>query len=239
MREGAQVAIVGRPNSGKSSLFNRLAGAGRAIVTDIPGTTRDLVTEVIDIDGAAITLVDTAGLHGAPADAVEEEGIARARAAAARRRPGDRRARSIAADERRRSRAARARRRSRPRSSSRTSATCQPPGIRSMREFRRCRFPRQTARVSTISAGRSEHVCRQRSPARHAGGHEHAPRGPADEGPRGASACGTGRARGHDGRVRGGRSCRGARPAGRGDGRANAGRRARGNLQPVLHWKVK
>jgi tRNA modification GTPase len=83
VREGAQVAIIGRPNSGKSSLFNRLAGVGRAIVTDIPGTTRDLVTEVIDIDGAAITVVDTAGVHGSPADAVELEGIARARAAEA------------------------------------------------------------------------------------------------------------------------------------------------------------
>jgi tRNA modification GTPase len=83
VREGAQVAIIGRPNSGKSSLFNRLAGAGRAIVTDIPGTTRDLVTEVIDIDGAAITLVDTAGVHASPADPVEVEGIARARAAEA------------------------------------------------------------------------------------------------------------------------------------------------------------
>lgn len=82
VREGAQVAILGRPNSGKSSLFNRLAGSGRAIVTDIPGTTRDLVTEVVDIRGAAITLVDTAGLHGAAADAVEQEGIARAHAAA-------------------------------------------------------------------------------------------------------------------------------------------------------------
>jgi len=81
VREGAQVAILGRPNSGKSSLFNRLAGSGRAIVTDIPGTTRDLVTEVVDIDGAAITLVDTAGLHGAAADAVEQEGISRAHAA--------------------------------------------------------------------------------------------------------------------------------------------------------------
>jgi tRNA modification GTPase len=81
VREGARVAIVGRPNSGKSSLFNRLAGVDRAIVTDIPGTTRDLVTEVVDVDGAAITLVDTAGLHGSPADAVEQEGIARARAA--------------------------------------------------------------------------------------------------------------------------------------------------------------
>ncbi len=81
IREGAQVAILGRPNTGKSSLFNRLAGAGRAIVTDIPGTTRDLVTEVIDLDGAAITLVDTAGLHAEAADAVEAEGISRAHAA--------------------------------------------------------------------------------------------------------------------------------------------------------------
>ncbi len=81
VREGAQAAIVGRPNSGKSSLFNRLAGAGRAIVTDIPGTTRDLVTEVVDIAGVAVTLVDTAGLRATAADAVEEEGIARAHAA--------------------------------------------------------------------------------------------------------------------------------------------------------------
>jgi tRNA modification GTPase len=81
VREGAQVAIVGRPNSGKSSLFNRLAGAARAIVTDIPGTTRDLVTEVVDVDGIAVTLVDTAGLRATAADAVEEEGIARAHAA--------------------------------------------------------------------------------------------------------------------------------------------------------------
>ena len=81
VREGAQVAIVGRPNAGKSSLFNRLAGAGRAIVTEIPGTTRDLVTDVVDIEGTAITLVDTAGLHGVPSDAVEREGIGRARAA--------------------------------------------------------------------------------------------------------------------------------------------------------------
>jgi tRNA modification GTPase len=81
VREGAHVVILGRPNSGKSSLFNRLAGSGRAIVTDIPGTTRDLVTETIDIEGMAITLVDTAGLHGSPSDAVEQEGIARARAA--------------------------------------------------------------------------------------------------------------------------------------------------------------
>ncbi len=81
VREGAHVAIVGRPNAGKSSLFNRLAGAARAIVTEIPGTTRDLLTELVDLDGLAVTLIDTAGLHGAAADAVEEEGIARARSA--------------------------------------------------------------------------------------------------------------------------------------------------------------
>ncbi len=81
VREGAQIAIVGRPNTGKSSLFNRLAGAGRAIVTDIPGTTRDLLTEVIDLDGIALTLVDTAGLRATPSDAVEAEGMARAHAA--------------------------------------------------------------------------------------------------------------------------------------------------------------
>lgn len=78
IREGAQVAIVGPPNSGKSSLFNYLAGAGRAIVTNVPGTTRDLLTEVVDIDGIPITLVDTAGVRTTPADAIEAEGIARA-----------------------------------------------------------------------------------------------------------------------------------------------------------------
>jgi len=81
IREGAEVALVGRPNSGKSSLFNRLAGTPRAIVTDIPGTTRDLLTELVDIDGLPITLVDTAGLREAGQDAVETEGIARARGA--------------------------------------------------------------------------------------------------------------------------------------------------------------
>jgi tRNA modification GTPase len=81
VREGAQIAIVGRPNTGKSSLFNRLAGAGRAIVTDIPGTTRDLLTEIIDLDGIALTLVDTAGLRATPSDVVEAEGMARAHGA--------------------------------------------------------------------------------------------------------------------------------------------------------------
>ena len=78
LREGLQVAIVGRPNVGKSTLFNALVGAPRAIVTDVPGTTRDLVTEVIDLDGLRVTLVDTAGLRDA-ADAIEAEGVARSR----------------------------------------------------------------------------------------------------------------------------------------------------------------
>lgn len=77
IREGATVVISGRPNVGKSSLFNALAGADRAIVTAIPGTTRDLVTEPVEIEGIAVTLVDTAGLHDA-GDAVEREGMVRA-----------------------------------------------------------------------------------------------------------------------------------------------------------------
>ena len=84
VREGAQVVILGRPNSGKSTLFNALAGARRAIVTEIPGTTRDLLTEVIDVHGIAVTVVDTAGIRQNPTDAVEQEGIARARSAAGR-----------------------------------------------------------------------------------------------------------------------------------------------------------
>ena len=83
IREGLTVAIVGRPNAGKSSLFNRLAGAARAIVTDVPGTTRDLLTERVDIGGVPFTIVDTAGQRSAAGDAIEEEGIARARAAGA------------------------------------------------------------------------------------------------------------------------------------------------------------
>jgi tRNA modification GTPase len=80
VREGLQIAIVGRPNVGKSSLFNALVGASRAIVTDVPGTTRDLVTEVIDLEGLRVTLVDTAGLRDT-ADLVEAEGVARSRQA--------------------------------------------------------------------------------------------------------------------------------------------------------------
>jgi tRNA modification GTPase len=80
VREGLQVAIVGKPNVGKSSLFNALVGVSRAIVTDVPGTTRDLVTEVMDLDGLRVTLVDTAGLRPTD-DAIEAEGVARARQA--------------------------------------------------------------------------------------------------------------------------------------------------------------
>ncbi len=81
IREGMQLVIVGRPNAGKSSLFNALAGARRAIVTDRPGTTRDLLTETVEIDGIPITLVDTAGVNAAAVDPVELEGMARAAAA--------------------------------------------------------------------------------------------------------------------------------------------------------------
>jgi tRNA modification GTPase len=81
LRDGLQVVIAGRPNAGKSSLFNRLAGAGRAIVTEVPGTTRDLLTETVEISGIPVTLVDTAGMNTAAIDPVELEGMARALAA--------------------------------------------------------------------------------------------------------------------------------------------------------------
>lgn len=80
IREGAAVAIVGAPNVGKSSLFNTLLNANRAIVTAIPGTTRDLLTEQADIGGLSLSLIDTAGVRDT-ADVVEREGVARARAA--------------------------------------------------------------------------------------------------------------------------------------------------------------
>jgi tRNA modification GTPase len=79
LRDGLHVVIAGPPNAGKSSLLNALAGSERAIVTDIAGTTRDLLREVVQLDGIELTLVDTAGLRSA-ADRVEAEGIRRARA---------------------------------------------------------------------------------------------------------------------------------------------------------------
>lgn len=77
LREGITVVIAGRPNAGKSSLLNRLAGDDVAIVTDIPGTTRDVLRETIHIDGMPIKIIDTAGLRESP-DVVEQEGIKRA-----------------------------------------------------------------------------------------------------------------------------------------------------------------
>ena len=76
MHSGITLAIVGRPNVGKSSLFNRLLEQDRAIVTEIPGTTRDLVSEVAAIDGIPIKFVDTAGIRSGQ-DLVETLGIER------------------------------------------------------------------------------------------------------------------------------------------------------------------
>jgi tRNA modification GTPase len=83
LREGMTVVIAGPPNAGKSSLLNRLAGYDAAIVTAIPGTTRDVLRERISIDGMPLHVLDTAGLREA-SDVVEEEGIRRAQAEMAR-----------------------------------------------------------------------------------------------------------------------------------------------------------
>jgi tRNA modification GTPase len=79
--EGLNAVILGAPNAGKSTLLNRLVGSERAIVTPIPGTTRDLLRETIDIGGLPVTLIDTAGLRTSD-DPVEGIGIERAREAA-------------------------------------------------------------------------------------------------------------------------------------------------------------
>jgi tRNA modification GTPase len=76
LREGIHVVLAGQPNVGKSSLLNRLAGEDIAIVTEIPGTTRDAIRQVIDIDGVPMNIIDTAGLRE-PRDPVEKIGIAR------------------------------------------------------------------------------------------------------------------------------------------------------------------
>src|SRR5947207_2653973 len=78
LRDGLSVAIAGPPNAGKSSLLNRLAGYDAAIVTDIPGTTRDPLREHLTLDGLPVTIVDPAGLRES-ADPVEREGLRRAR----------------------------------------------------------------------------------------------------------------------------------------------------------------
>src|SRR5207253_7812789 len=76
LRRGVRAAIVGHPNAGKSSLLNQLLGRERAIVSAIPGTTRDTIEETADIRGLPIIFIDTAGLRDAE-DAIEREGVRR------------------------------------------------------------------------------------------------------------------------------------------------------------------
>jgi len=78
LRDGIQLVLAGRPNAGKSSLLNALTGCDTAIVTDVPGTTRDVIREHIDIDGLPVHVVDTAGLRGAEG-IIEQEGVRRAK----------------------------------------------------------------------------------------------------------------------------------------------------------------
>ena len=80
LREGVSVAIVGPPNAGKSSLLNALLGVERAIVSEIPGTTRDTIEETLGIEGVPVRLIDTAGIR-AHADRLESAGIERTRRA--------------------------------------------------------------------------------------------------------------------------------------------------------------
>lgn len=82
LKDGLRVALVGRPNVGKSSLFNGLLSSDRAIVTEIPGTTRDTISEVINIEGIPVLITDTAGVRSSP-DRIEELGIERTRRAIA------------------------------------------------------------------------------------------------------------------------------------------------------------
>ncbi len=80
VRDGMTLVLTGKPNAGKSSVMNALAGRDTAIVTAIPGTTRDILREEIELDGLPLHIIDTAGLHDSP-DEVEQEGIRRARQA--------------------------------------------------------------------------------------------------------------------------------------------------------------
>ena len=81
IRDGIRIVLAGSPNAGKSTLLNALAGREAAIVSPLAGTTRDRIEVPVMRDGVAYLLTDTAGLHAAPADVVEEIGIARARSA--------------------------------------------------------------------------------------------------------------------------------------------------------------
>jgi len=83
IREGVSIAIIGAPNAGKSSLMNALAGSDVAIVSDIAGTTRDIVETRLDLGGVVATVADTAGLRGMTGDVIEAEGVKRAKARAA------------------------------------------------------------------------------------------------------------------------------------------------------------
>ncbi len=82
LRDGLKVTLVGRPNVGKSSLFNSLLATDRAIVTDIPGTTRDSLSEIVSLEGIPVLLIDTAGVR-ASGDQIENLGVARTRRAMA------------------------------------------------------------------------------------------------------------------------------------------------------------
>lgn len=79
IRNGVSVAIVGKPNAGKSTLLNSLLNENRAIVSDIPGTTRDTIEEVINIDGILFRLIDTAGIRQHSNDSIENAGMERSR----------------------------------------------------------------------------------------------------------------------------------------------------------------
>ena len=126
MRQGLTLAIVGRPNVGKSSLFNRLLEQDRAIVTEIPGTTRDLVSETASIGGIPVKLYDTAGIRETD-ERVESLGIERSYQAMVDSDLTLVVARSHARHHRRRRSADRARRRTRPGGRA-ISATCRRAG---------------------------------------------------------------------------------------------------------------
>jgi tRNA modification GTPase len=80
LKDGLRVTLIGRPNVGKSSIFNNLLSSDRAIVTDIPGTTRDALSEMINLDGIPVLITDTAGVR-ASSDIIEQLGIERTRRA--------------------------------------------------------------------------------------------------------------------------------------------------------------